>query len=496
MAHYKYDRLSAQDNDFLAWEHENLPMHGGSTQIFSAGPLAREDGGIDFPAVRRGIEGILHRIPRYREKLAWIPGTEHAVWVDDPAFNLDYHLRHTALPRPGSDEQLKQLAARITERPLDRSRPLWEIWIVEGLSDGRFATIGKTHHCMVDGAGGMDLAKNLFSTTPDYEETEPALYVPRPRPRAGELRRDEWLRLAGLPIQLVEGLVGFARGSDDLSADLVDRVRALGRMAWWKAVPASDTPLNGPPGLHRRVDWLDLPLGEIKEIRKALGCSVNDVVLGIVNNAIREFLMHRQVDPSNLVFRVATPVNVRRAEEAHSGGNRVSTWIVPLPLHESDQRAQVAAIHETTEELKRSHQASAIEMVEAMHEWIPIDLQSLSQGVQNLYVTNVPGPQLPLYLMGAELQEIYLHPPLLENLGLAIGVLSYNGRVCWGITADYDRIPDVDHLADLVRASYRGLAAAAGVRLAAEQASGGRRDAPATLPGRPGTAPIPGTSDA
>ncbi len=465
MAHYKYDRLSAQDNDFLAWERQNLPMHGGSTQIFSAGPLARDDGGIDFPAVRAGIEAILHRIPRYREKLAWIPGTHHAVWVDDPAFNLDYHLRHTALPRPGSDDQLKQLAARIAERPLDRSRPLWEIWVVEGLSDGRFATIGKTHHCMVDGAGGMDLAKNLFSTTPEYTRPERVRYVPRPLPRPGELRRDEWLRLAALPLRAVDGLVGFARGAEDLSGEIVDRVRALGRMAWWKAVPASDTPLNGPPGLHRRVDWLDLPLAEIKAIRKALGCSVNDVVLGIVTNAVRQFLIHRQVDPGDLVFRAATPVNVRRDDEAHSGGNRVSTWIVPLPLHEADASEQVAAIHATTEELKRSHQASAIEMVEALHEWIPIDLQALSQGVQNLYVTNVPGPQFPLYLMGAELRELYLQPPLLENLGVAIGVLSYNGRVCWGITADYDRIPDVDHLADLIRSSFERLAGAAGVRV-------------------------------
>jgi WS/DGAT/MGAT family acyltransferase len=466
-SHYKYERLSAQDNDFLAWEKPNGPMHGGSTQIFSPGPLAREGGGIDFATIRRGIEGILHRIPRYRQRLAWVPGEQHAVWVDDRHFNLDYHLRHISVPRPGTDEQLKALVARLFERPLDRARPLWEIWVVEGLEGGRFATVGLTHHCMVDGAAGMDLARSLFSTTPEFSIREPHRYMPRPQPSDAELRRDSWLRLLGLPFDLAGRLREFVRETEDLPGEIVSRVRALGEMALWKAIPASDTPLNGFLGPHRRVDWVELRLDEIKAVRRALDCSVNDVVLAIVTGAVREFLMGRQVRPDGLEFRVAIPVNVRSRSEEGRMGNRVSTWIVRLPLAEEDPVRQIQELHRTTQELKESHQADAIELVEAVHEWIPLDIQGLAEGTQNMYVTNVPGPQFPLYLMGAKLQAIYLHAPLLQNQGLAVGALSYDGRVCWGFTADEDRLPDLDVFTAAVGRSFERLAQAAGVRLAA-----------------------------
>jgi WS/DGAT/MGAT family acyltransferase len=450
MGHYKYDRLSAQDNGFLLWEKPNLPMHGGATSIFEVGSLATEDGGIDFPTIKRAIASILHKIPRYRQKLMWIPGEEHAVWVDDPHFKLDYHVRHTALPRPGSDAQLKQLAARITERPMDRARPLWEIWFVEGLEGGRFATVGRTHHCLVDGAGGMALAQSLFSASPEFSIHEPPRYVPRPHPSKGELRRDEWSRLLGLPLRAVGGLREFARGTEDIPGELVERARALARLAGYKVIPTSDTPLNGEVGPHRVFDWMKLPLEDIKAIRRACNCSVNDVLLAIFTGAIRDFMVRRQVRPESLEFRVATPVNVRQErDKGQPAGNHVSTWIVPLPMAESDPLRQIAAIHATTEELKKSHQATAVEMVEAIHEWVSIDFQAISVGTQNAY----------------ELKEIYIQAPLLENLGLTVGVISYNGKVCWGFTGDYDRIPDMGDLVKLSRRSVERLAEAAGVRL-------------------------------
>lgn len=465
MGHYKYDRLSAQDNDFLRWEKPNLPMHAGSTQIFDVGPLAAADGGVDFDTIKRGIEGIMHEISRYREKLAWMPGEAHAVWVDDPHFNLDYHMRHTSLPRPGTDRQLKQLAARIMERPLDRARPLWEIWVVEGLQGGRFATIGKIHRCMTDGVGGMELARKLFSTTPDYSLPTPRRFVPRPAPTAGELRRDEWMRLVGMPAHVLGELRDFVRNNESVPREIIGRVAALGQLARWKAVPASDSPLNGPVGPHRIFDWLTLSLTDVKAVRRALRCSVDDVVLGAVTGAVREFMIRRQVRPEELDFRVASPAGKSSRRDEDREGNRVSTWLRRLPIGEPDPLMRVAEIQRTTRELEDSHQAGAIEMVEAIHEWIPIDLQSWSAGTRNTFVANVAGPQSPLYLLGAELLSLHIQPPLIENLGLAVGVASYNGRVCWGFNADYDRIPDIGDLVEMVRTSFEHLAAAAGVKL-------------------------------
>jgi diacylglycerol O-acyltransferase len=465
MGHYKYERLSARDNDFLLWEKPNLPMHVGSTQIFEVGPLASEGGGVDFDTIKRGVEGILHKIPRYREKLAWMPGEEHAVWVDDPNFNLEYHMRHMSLPRPGSDEQLKELVARIMERPLDRARPLWEIWVVEGLQGERFATIAKTHQCMTDGVGGMALARNLFSTSRDHSLPEPRRFVPRPQPGAGELRWDEWLRRLGMPRQVLGELGDFVRNNENPAREIASRVRALGQLAWRKAVPASDSPLNGPVGPHRIFDWLTLSLADVKAVGQALRCSVNDVVLAAVTGGVREFMIHRQVRPEDLDFRVASPVDVRGEREDARYGNRVSTWLLRLPIGEADPLMQVAEIARSTQKLRESHQAGAIETLEAIHEWIPIDLQRLSAGTQNTFVSNIPGPQVPLYLLGAELLSVFIQPPLIENLGLALGVISYNGEVGWGFNADYDRVPDIGDLVGMVRASFEVLAGEAGVKL-------------------------------
>jgi WS/DGAT/MGAT family acyltransferase len=478
VASYRYERLSAQDNGFLQWETPNLPMHGGATQIYDAGPLATPDGGVDFETIRRGIESILHLIPRYRQKILWAPGEDHAVWIDDPHFNLAYHMRHTSLPRPGNDRQLKALAARIMERPLDRARPLWEMWIVEGLEGGRFALISKTHHCMVDGMGGVDLATTLMSPTPEFEIAEPPRYLPRPVPTRAELRRDRRARQLGLPVRATRELVDFLRSSDDPREEVATRLRALAGMARWKLVPASETPFNGPVGPHRVLDWVSLPLADVKAVRKALGCSVNDVVLATVTGAVREFLLRRASLPDGLDFRVSTPVSVRSDSERGRLGNRVSSWVVPLPVATDDPRAQVEEIHRITQELKASHQAAAIEMIEAFHEWVPLDMQALSRGTHNMFVTNVPGPQFPLYLLGAKMVDIFVHAPLIEDLGLVVGAMSYNGRVCWGFVADYDRVPDVADFAALVPRCFERLAEAAGVRVASARPHDVAGDAP------------------
>jgi WS/DGAT/MGAT family acyltransferase len=223
---------------------------------------------------------------------------------------------------------------------------------------------------------------------------------------------------------------------------------------------------------------VSLPLADVKAVRKALGCSVNDVVLATVTGAVREFLLRRASLPDGLDFRVSTPVSVRSDSERGRLGNRVSSWVVPLPVATDDPRAQVEEIHRITQELKASHQAAAIEMIEAFHEWVPLDMQALSRGTHNMFVTNVPGPQFPLYLLGAKMVDIFVHAPLIEDLGLVVGAMSYNGRVCWGFVADYDRVPDVADFAALVPRCFERLAEAAGVRVASARPLEVAGDAP------------------
>jgi diacylglycerol O-acyltransferase / wax synthase len=463
MHHYNYERLSAQDNDFLLWESPTLPMHGVGVLVFDRGDLATPEGGIDFAAVRQAYAAVLHRVPRYRQKVTSIPGEERAVWVDDPNFSLDYHMRHTALPRPGSEAQLKTLVSRIMEHPLDRSRPLWETWVVEGLCGGRFAILNKAHHCLVDGASSNDILTQLFAADPDRVLPEAPRFVPRPPPTRSDLWWDAWRRRVGLPAAALRTARRFLEEEPDVAGAIARRAGALAELARWKLVPASHTPLNGPVGPHRTCDWLDLSLDDLRAIRKQCGVSINDVVLAIVNGAVREFMIARQVRPESLDFRVSAPVSMRGAADEGRLGNRVSSWILRLPLAEDEPLAALAAIHAQTQALKDSGQAIGVDLVNSLHEWVPIDIQSASKGTQNLLVTNVPGPPFPLYLLGARMRAIYVQAPLIQNVGMAIGVFSYDGRMFWGFDADYDRVPDLASFAGGIRRSFDRLAAAAGV---------------------------------
>ncbi len=465
MAPYHFTPLSAQDMDFLAWETPALHMHGSAVQTFAAGGLRTPEGGIEFSRIERAYAAVMHRVPRYRQKLAWIPGQDRAVWVDDPHFNLAYHMRHTALPRPGSEAQLKRLAARIMEHPLDRSRPLWEVWVVEGLEGDRFALISKTHHCILDGESGMDILQLILTRTPEWEIPDAPRYVPRPEPTARELRAASRRHAAKLPLRALGELRSFLARTEHPLGEVANRARSLAELARWKVRPASETPLNGPVGPHRAFDWLDLPLGEVRAIRKARGVSINDVVLAIVTGALRAYLISRGVRPERLDFRVSTPVNVRSEQERGALGNRVSAWVLRLPIDRSEPLVQLDEIHAATRRLKDSHQAAAMQMVTALHEWIPIDIQSAQRGTINLFVTNVPGPQFPMYLLGSEMLGLYPQAPLIENLGLVIAAMSYNGKVGFGFNADYDRVPDLESFVARVRAAFERLAEASSVRV-------------------------------
>jgi len=467
-----YERLSGEDFSFLAFENPHVHTHVGATQIFEAGPMRTPGGGINAELYKRAIESILHLIPRYRQRLIWTPIENRPAWVDDPEFNLDYHIRHTALPHPGSDEELKRLTARIMSVQLDHARPLWEMWVVEGLKGDRFAVINKLHHCMVDGRSGMQVAQLTLSPSPKYEIRKPPPYVPRTLPSQSELLRDVLLRRLNLPFQIVAGLRNFRRETTDLGRELRIRLEAVGEVLGWATLPKAVSPLNGPLGPHRRFDWLTTSLAECKAVRDATGCSMNDVLLAAVAGAVREFCISRRVHPSDVEFRAANPVDVRQESDTGRMGNRVSSWLVKLPIGEPDPRKRLDQIHEVTEALKSSRQALGVDMMMAVADWQPATMLSLGLRATNrsasMIVTNIPGPPKPLYLLGARLLEMYSCVPLLENQGVGLTIISYDGTLCWGFNADYELVPDLRNFVKMNVASFEELVRATTARATAK----------------------------
>jgi WS/DGAT/MGAT family acyltransferase len=454
MSSYAYERLSALDNSFLMMEDENAYMHGAWVGIFESGPLGTPDGGIDFERIEHATGAFLEQIPRYRQKLQWIPYQNHPVWVDDASFNLHYHLRHTSLARPGTLRQLKRMAARIISQQLDRGKPLWETWVVEGLEGDRFAMIMKVHHCMIDGVGGVDLADIMFAADPDdVEIAEPHRYLPRPRPSGRELVLGEIRRRVRLPFDLL-GALTRSRSEDE--AEQQSRARAARETLKWGLRRPAETPFNAPIGPHRRFDWTAMDFERIRSLRKALGGSVNDIVLTLVAGAVRRFFRQRGTRPEDLPFRTMSPVNVRAADQHGNMGNRVSLWVLDLPIAEDDPRKQLAKISEQTAEYKRSGLAAGGDLLMDVAEWLPgnvfaLGARAIGQYLPfNMVVTNVPGPQHPWYLLGARLLETYSSVPIVGSLGLGIAIGSYDGRLFWGFNADWELVPDLhDFVEDL-----------------------------------------------
>jgi len=479
MPRYSYDRLTALDHSFLFLERPNAPMHVGSVAIHELGALRGREGGVDIDLLRRGIAGVLHRIPRYRQRLAWVPLEGTPVWVDDEGFNLDYHVRHTSLPRPGDVHQLRQLTARVMAQRLDRARPLWEMWVVEGLEGDRFALLSKVHHCMIDGVSGVDLMNVLMSPSPDAEIYEASPFVPRSAPSPVELLRDEIWRRARLPFEAVRDVSKLLNEAQNSRRELQIRARAVRETLGGVLQRATPTPLNDRVSPHRRFDWLVLPIEEVKAVRRALDGSLNDVVLTTVAGAVRRFLEQRRFPIEGLDFRVMAPVSVRAQAERGRLGNRVSAWIVPLPLAEPDPAVRLRTIAARTEQLKQARQAVAAQVLTQAADWTPATLLAL--GARNvtrqlpfhMVVTNVPGPQVPLYLLGSRMLEIFPVVPLIDGLGLCIALFSYDGKLCWGFNADWDVVPDLDGFVSCVEESFEELRA-----LARRAASGGKHAAP------------------
>jgi len=477
MAYAAWDRLSPQDRTFLDLEGPNHHQHIAATVILDMGPLRRADGGVDVDRVRAHVASRLHRLPRYRQRLAWIPLEGHPVWVDDPHFQVEYHVRHTALPRPGDERQLKRLSGRILSQPLDRARPLWELWVVEGLEGGdRFAIVQKTHHCMIDGISGVDLLTVLLSPDPEEAPQPAAPWEPRHVPRGLDLATTEAARRVGRTLDALLAAPRALREPRLLLDRVVEGTEAVAETLAAGLRPASETPWNRALGPHRRFDWSDLSLERVKAVKNALGGTVNDVVLASVAGALRRFLELRRVPTERLRIRANVPVSVRTADERGTLGNRIALFMAELPVAEPDALERLARVRETMARLKESRQALGAEVLSAVSEWTSSTLLSLAVRVSargrpyNLVVTNVPGPQLPLYLLGARMRACYPVVNLLPAQGLGIALFSYDGQLFWGFVADWELVPDLHELVRAVEASFAELEALAHAREAAAEA--------------------------
>ncbi|MEA1903590.1 MAG: wax ester/triacylglycerol synthase family O-acyltransferase, partial [Actinomycetota bacterium] len=399
-------------------------------------------GGIDIDRIRDHVRSKLQYIPRYRQRLEFVPYDRRPVWIDDDSFTFDYHVRHTSLPRPGTDEQLKELAGRIVSTKLDRSKPLWELWFVEGVNDDRFAIIAKIHHCMIDGISGVDLTTILLNVIPDGTIEPADDWVPKPAPTPTQLAVAETAKLTR---RLIDGLGnlservrdGFFKITDNTLDKSIAALTSLG--SGW-LIPSDRTPLNPDIGPNRRFDWAELPLDEIKAIKNALGGSVNDVVLAITTGAVRRFLMEsRDYTPDHAQFRAMNPVSTRAQDQRGKLGNQVAMWLVDLPIDEPDAARRYDIVKANTKVLKDTNQALGAATLVELSSGTPITLLSLANRVVgpklrpfNMTVTNIPGPQFPMYLLESQMLANYPMVPLWAQHGVGIALFSYNGKLLWG----------------------------------------------------------------
>lgn len=460
-----FERLSPLDATFLAIEDTDTPMHVGAVAVFDAGPLTLEHGGVDVDLIRHYIDAVIHRVPRYRQRLAFIPLLKHPVWVDDHRFNIHYHVRHTAVPRPGDPRQLKRMAGRIFSQKLDRDRPLWEIWVVEGLEGGRFALIAKAHHAMMDGMAGVGLMASLMRLDRSQSVPEAPVWRARRPPNMAELIGAELRHRAVGANAFLERLRDAAGGRGEWAERARGAAHALVDAVGDSVVPASYTPLAGDLGPHRRFDVTTHALDDVKTVKRQLGGKVNDVVLATVTGALRRFFRHRGVDPDGIDdFRAFVPVSVRKKEHRGVLGNRVSMMLTRLPLAEADVRARYASVVAETRRLKAQPElAAGTEFFTEATDWTGAGLLAGTARIlselhpYNIVVTNVPGPPFPLYLLGARLAEVYPLVPLYGHQRVGIALFSYAGTLHWGINADWQGVPDLHHLVDAIDAELSEL---------------------------------------
>jgi WS/DGAT/MGAT family acyltransferase len=451
VAYAHYDRLSALDATFLGLEDANVHMHVAAVAVYQAEALRTAEGGLDVDRIRSAVESALGETPRFRQKLARIPLFDHPVWVDDPRFNLAYHVRHTALPPPGDLRQLKRLAGRILSQKLDRGKPLWEMWVIQGVEGDRFAILAKAHHCMVDGISGLDLLARMMRLDPDPTVEPAAGWIPRPPPDASRMLVDEVWHRASFPASLAREALGSITRPQDLAWRLWENAAALGETLRGGLRATTSTPLNEDIGPYRRFDWTRHDLGGLNEIRKRFGGTLNDVVLATAAGAIGRFLEARGVDLRDSAFRAQVPVSTRVPGDRKEG-NRVVMLMADLPVDERDPVKRLERVRKAMGELKRSRQRFGVQLIEEVSDrtlpglWMNFARIATRQRSFNVVITNIPGPKRPVYLLGARMEGIYPLVPLAQQQALGIAVFSYDGGLHWGLHADWDALPDLHDL--------------------------------------------------
>ncbi len=458
--------MSPQDAMFLAVEDERNPMHIGNVSVFRGPPPSYGD-------LVRTVAANLHLVPRYRQRVRFVPmGLGRPVWVDDAHFQILYHIRHSAIPRPGSVDELRNLAGRVFAQNLDRGKPLWELWMVEGLEHDRWALISKVHHCMVDGVSGTDLLTVLLDREPQPSPKRTRPWRAAAEPTNLELLADTAVDAVLDPINRIRGLPIVARASlaGGLSlGNLTDAWNFVNSLGSWTQATAGS--LNGPIGPHRRWSWANATLAQVKEIRDALGGTVNDVVLCAITKGFRDLLLARGEEVTGKVVRTLVPVSVRRENEKGLYNNRVSGLFPGLPVGIADPVERLDAVRKQMERFKGSGQAVAGDVLTRLSGFAPPMLLAVStrlavlsqQRLVQTVTTNVPGPQFPLYAAGKQMLYSYPYVPIAGHVRIGIAIFSYLGGLNFGITADYDSVPDLEVLtagiesgiAELLESAFR-----------------------------------------
>ena len=462
------DHMGVLDASFVHLERNGIPLHVGSLMIFE-GPAPTHD------ELKEALESRLFLVPRYRQKVRSVPlNLSTPAWVDDPHFNIDYHVRHTAVPQPGDGEQLKRLFSRIMGQPLDFRRPVWEAWLVEGLEGGRWALMNKAHHCMIDGMSGADITSLLLSLSPDAQAPDGPQWQPKQEPSTRDVMVDGVTHAVKHPIQRAGHIVDLVRSVPKATA-IRSAAGVKGLVPTLKVVPPNRFGLNGPISPHRRWTWVHGSLDDVKSVRRATGATVNDVILAAITLGFREFLTARGEDVSEGTVTTMVPVSTRPAGQTGQHDNQVAAMFADLPVGIEDPIEVLAEISRQLADLKVSGGAESVNLMTKAGDFVPSTLLALgvrasaraTQRSVSTVTTNIPGPQVPLYFLGHQMLENFPFIPLAMDVRITIGIFSYNGEVTMGITGDYEAMPDIEDLAAAIEESLTLLTERATALLAA-----------------------------